>query len=877
MGPNHWPVAMVGQALAHYRIVSKLGEGGMGIVYKAHDTHLGRLVAIKVLPPDKIAEAARKQRFIQEAKAASGLNHPGIVTIHDVRSDAGMDFIVMEYVEGKTLADLIGSRGLRPAQALRYSVQIADAMAKAHGAGVLHRDLKPSNIIVTAEDRIKILDFGLAKLFEAAEYVNEAPTVTASLTDAGTVMGTAPYMSPEQAEGRKLDGRSDIFSFGSMLYEMVTGARPFGGDSRVSILAKILKDDPLPPSQLSASVSPDLEKTILRCLRKDAARRYQTMADLKVALEDLEADSGAGTKTKVPTARIFLQRRWALAMVPAILLAVALVAWREWRFLATAAVFTAAILAAWFQLVTPQSSLPRPVIAVDMAPLGPDPLAGYVAAALEQLVLRSLAGSPDIVIVRQPSPSTLTAELGATHVLNGTVRRSDDVVDIGLALADAGQAVLASRTARASLSSPGDLADALVAGTVDVLRHAGISVREGAIPADQLAAISVNAQAFEEYAQAREYLQTPEVLGNIDHAIGLLTKALQRDVSFVLAHASLAEAYWQKYQATRDSGWTDRARASALDALRLNPDEPAVRYTLALIYRGMGRTEEALSEVSKAIALEPTGDDMYRLRGRLHADQARLDRALADLQTARSLRPGYWDNHRTTGLVLYEAGRYEDAIPHFRRVAELRPNNASALQTLGTALQAAGRVDEALEVYQRALQIAPSANTYSNMGKLHYDKGQYQQALEAYEQSARIQPKAALTHRNLGDTLTKLRQTARARSAYETAIALAAVSLKVNPSDTEALSIQAICHAKLGHRDAAIELATKVVANGLSPITRYRAGVALVLAGDVSAGVDQVVRAIENGFSRTEAARDEDLQTVAADPRIVAAVQGAPM
>jgi serine/threonine protein kinase len=192
---------MVGQTLAHYRIVSKLGEGGMGVVYKAHDTHLGRLVAIKVLPPDKITDAVRQQRFIQEAKAASGLNHPAIVTIHDIRSDAAMDFIVMEYVEGKTLDDLIQSKGLRPAQALRYSVQIAEAMAQAHRAGVLHRDLKPSNIIVTAEDRIKILDFGLAKLFEGAKSVDDAPTVTGSLTDGGTVLGTAPYMSPEQAEG----------------------------------------------------------------------------------------------------------------------------------------------------------------------------------------------------------------------------------------------------------------------------------------------------------------------------------------------------------------------------------------------------------------------------------------------------------------------------------------------------------------------------------------------------------------------------------------------------------------------------------------------------------------------------------------------------
>src|SRR5881409_3936100 len=231
---------MIGQTLDHYRIVSKLGEGGMGVVYKAHDTHLDRPVAIKVLPPDKVADPARKQRFVQEAKAASALNHPNIVTIHDVGSCNGMDFIVMECIEGKTVGELIPPKGLRPAQAVHHAVQIADALAKAHGAGILHRDLKPSNVMVTDEGRIKILDFGLAKLVELVDSPSAATTLTAPLTEEGTVMGTAAYMSPEQAEGRTLDGRSDIFSFGSVLYEMVTGRKAFAGANRISTLAAIL-------------------------------------------------------------------------------------------------------------------------------------------------------------------------------------------------------------------------------------------------------------------------------------------------------------------------------------------------------------------------------------------------------------------------------------------------------------------------------------------------------------------------------------------------------------------------------------------------------------------------------------------------------------
>jgi serine/threonine protein kinase/Tol biopolymer transport system component len=290
---------MIGQTLDHYRIESKLGEGGMGVVYKARDVHLNRTVAVKVLPPDKLADPTRKQRFVQEARAASALNHPNIVTIHDIRSLDSTDFIVMEYVEGKTLAEVIPPKGMPQKQVLSYAVQIADALAKAHSAGILHRDVKPQNIMVTAEGRIKILDFGLAKLLEPAEAASESPTLAMSeLTEEGAVVGTAAYMSPEQAEGRKLDGRSDIFSFGAVLYRMVTGQKPFGGDSRMALLNQIVNSDPLPPSQI-VPAAPEVEKLILRCLRKDAARRYQTMADLKVALEDLQTETTAPQSQQV--------------------------------------------------------------------------------------------------------------------------------------------------------------------------------------------------------------------------------------------------------------------------------------------------------------------------------------------------------------------------------------------------------------------------------------------------------------------------------------------------------------------------------------------------------------------------------------------------
>ncbi len=322
---------MVGRTISHYEIVEKLGEGGMGVVYKAHDTHLDRFVAIKVLPPEKVADGERKRRFIQEAKSASALNHPHIITIHDIASDNGLDFIAMEYVPGKPLNQLIARRGLPLAEALKYAVQIADALAAAHAAGIIHRDLKPANVMVSgAPERsgfIKVLDFGLAKLTDKADSSDREFTQSVQQDDTpasgeGRIVGTVSYMSPEQAEGKKVDARSDIFSFGSLLYEMVTARRAFQGDSTLSTLSAVLREEPKPASQIVEGLPRELERIIARCLRKSPERRFQTMADLKVALEELKEESDSGSLSMAPVRQQRPRRRlvWAGALLAALTL-----------------------------------------------------------------------------------------------------------------------------------------------------------------------------------------------------------------------------------------------------------------------------------------------------------------------------------------------------------------------------------------------------------------------------------------------------------------------------------------------------------------------------------------------------------------------------
>ena len=293
---------MVGRTVQHYQLLEKLGSGGMGEIWKAQDLRLNRTVAVKVLTTTAAGDPERRRRFIQEAQAASALNHPNIIVIHDILSEGDTEFMVMEFVSGKTLVDLIPKGGLSVPQVLKYSVQMADALQAAHNAGIVHRDLKPANVMVTESGLVKILDFGLAKLTDRgplnslSDPLDRTRTIpeAAPLTIEGSIMGTVSYMSPEQAQGKKVDTRSDIFSFGVVLYEMVTGARAFEGDSLLTTLSAILRDDARPVAEYAPDAPPQLEMVIARCLRKNPDDRWQTMQDMVMALSALKHESDSG-------------------------------------------------------------------------------------------------------------------------------------------------------------------------------------------------------------------------------------------------------------------------------------------------------------------------------------------------------------------------------------------------------------------------------------------------------------------------------------------------------------------------------------------------------------------------------------------------------
>jgi eukaryotic-like serine/threonine-protein kinase len=547
-----------GSKLAHYEITEKIGEGGMGVVYKAKDSHLDRFVAIKVLPPERVADPERKRRFVQEAKAASVLNHPNIITVHDIDERDGVDFIVMEYVRGKTLDEMIPSKGLKLGDALKYGVQIADALAKAHSAGIIHRDVKPYNVMVGEDGRVKLLDFGLAKLTEAAPLGEDEATRTLPTTDKGTIVGTVAYMSPEQAEGKRLDARSDIFSFGSVLYEMVTGRRAFQKESKTSTLAAIIHKEPEP---LEAVIPHDLERIIKRCLHKDPARRFQHLDDAKVALEELKEESDSGKLT--PSVGNVEKTQKTIAVLP-------------------------------------------------FANLSSEKDQNFVDGLSEE-ILNSLAQIPNLKVMARTSSFSfkganktvqeIAGVLGVENILEGSVRKAGNALRITTQLVRAADgSYLWSKTYDRELKDifaiQEDIATA-VAGELKATLGIGKSLK-------QLGGTE-NMEAYEHYLLAKGLWQRTLDEGNVYNTLKRAHKsidaAIELDPKFALAwaHKSIIHLYLSIFgPANHAESEHDAALSTALKAIELEPKLWVGYFSLCCIQAAKGEFIEAEASYIKA-------------------------------------------------------------------------------------------------------------------------------------------------------------------------------------------------------------------------------------------------------------------------------------
>jgi tetratricopeptide (TPR) repeat protein/TolB-like protein len=797
----------------------------MGRVFRARDTSLKRDVAIKVLSPRLEGQPRFTEHLLREARAVAQLHHPHIAGVYDVVDDGGSLCIVMEYLRGETLAARLRRGPLTGAEGVRYAREITGALAHAHAQGIVHCDLKPGNIFLTEDAGAKVLDFGLARMpGRPPDIPSEGIGVSPALI--GNRAGTPGYMSPEQKRGLPLDHRSDIYSLGVVLREMVTGATADHGQTA--------------PATSGGAWAPIID----RALAYSPDERFQSAAELEAALRAVES-----------------RRTWSWSH-PAVLGAAVL------------AVLVAGAAAFLRPSTRGAAPGPPPVVAVSRFMSSPgDVSLSYLAAGLSDIVANDLAASNAVVVARSDrivgsaeDAAALARELGAGVVILGRVERRNADIAIELRPFTAGDGSLGDATsfqrpANDLIAIRGSLR-AAVAGQVGL---SGERMLNTGGADDRLLPKAMD--TFEDYAQARWFLERYDVETNVHHAMAILQKVVAREPGFAPAHAALGEATWRKWLATKDRKWSDEAVQHALEALRLSPDLPEVRYAVAVIYQGTGRGAEALSEMEHVARQRPLNDDARRLLGRLYADAGRVDDGLAAERAAIAIRPGYWQNHSALGNAAFRAGRYEEAITAFTRYCELRPDSASAHQRLGTAYHAAGDLDAALRSYQRALEISPNAKAYSNVGTLQFDAGRYAEAIKAYERAVELEPRNPSLHRNLADAMAHAGDSREATTEYAKAIALATDVLRVNPKDALTLSVKAVGLARtarlsegLATSNAALQLAPN------DPDVLYENALILTLAGRKGEALDALTRAVAAGYSRQRLQRERDMSPLAAEP-----------
>ena len=861
-----------GQCIGPYEIEAPLGAGGMGEVYVAMDRRLRRRVAIKRLTGPSSQAAHLRRWTLNEARAAAKLNHPNIAAIYDVLDSGEADLIVMEYVEGQTLAARLRDGRVPPDEAVRIGAAVAEGLAAAHRAGVVHRDLKPGNIVLTPDGGVKILDFGLARIVDPPTGAGAADT-TVTTTGVRQLAGTPAYMPPERVLGRPVDHRGDIYSLGVVLFELLTGRLPFAAPDFIALLTQIATQPAPAAHEIDPNVPVELGTIVKRAMSADPAVRYQTANALR---SDLLAYAA---RTVVdPPKPVRPRARWlSPALAAAILLAVALgtfVTWRSSRPHSRAVSTQAATTIAVMPLVNHTGERRNDHLGVGIS----DVLAAGLFTVPGLNVVSCSAASDCSNAEREPRKAA--ERLGATMLLDGGVQRQGDDVSVTVRLTDLATGRLVWGNEYPSRIS--DLLDVQRQMSADVARTLGQSTvgsRAGLQTDERTRGTtgSSNVAAFELYSQARLMLERRDIQGHAKRAIELLRSAISHDQEFTLAHAALGDAYWLMYEETRDRAWTDRATEAILEALRLDSSQPQVRLSLATMYLGTGELEKAAAEAKRAAELQPQSDEAHRLLAAVLTESGRADEAVAEARTAIRLRPRFWRNHNQLGYIFLRAGRFQEAAAAHTTSIELQPDNAQSHHMLGTAYLAMGNPAAAVGPLTRANEIQPDARSLSNLGTVHYWAGRYEQAAAAYRQAIELRPREPVHYRNLGDALQRLGKTREAADAYSRAVRATEDILVVSPRDAHTRAMLAVYLAKLGrHGRAAAEIQQALALNAGSQEVWYRKAVVHALAGETATALDALTEAVRRGASRSGAAHDEDFASLKGDPRfneVVAEVQ----
>lgn len=698
---------MIGETVSHYKILSRLGEGGMGVVYEAEDSKLGRKVALKFLSDATAKDESALSRFQREARAASALNHPGICTIHSIEQHDGSHFIVMELLEGQTLADLIRGGALELKQLVSMAVQITDALESAHSKGIVHRDLKPANIFLNSRDQVKILDFGLAKIDAHKMGGDGSSLVTAvrshDLTKAGATIGTIAYMSPEQARGQDTDARTDIFSLGTVLYQMATGALPFQGDTSAVVFDSILNREPAPIAELNPSLPPILGNIISRALEKDRNLRYQTAADMKTELLRLRRDIDSGSRAAAETSGSHAAQGSGRSV---------------------------AVL--YFENISgvKEDEYFRDGITEDII--------------TELSKIRELNTFSRATILsyrdRQVTPVQIGQQLGAAYVLTGSIRRAGDRLRINAQLVD-------TKTDFPIWSERYDREMKDVFAVQDEIAHKIAEALRITLSPQEKEALAEkptsSPQAYDLYLRGRNYARRLS-RQDLEFALQMFEHAVSLDPNFALAHAAIASVHAQFHaNHERQQSWIDRAKDASRRASSLQPSAPEVLTAEAWILHAEGRFDDAASRVREAMDKKPDAEGAAALLSQSLFAAGRYQELIdnTDELVARSAEDYnvYIALHNAMGALGKKdaarnfAVRQINALEgHIRKV----PEDARARILLATTYAHTGRREEAVKEAQVAMSLRPNeATVLYNVACVFTGLGELEEAIEALKKS----------------------------------------------------------------------------------------------------------------------------------------------
>ena len=841
---------MIGRRIDRFRILEQIGRGGMATVWKARDELLGRLVAIKVLDESLASTPRARRRFRREAEVAAQLEHPAIVPVYEAGAADDIAYLVMKLVDGETLAQRIARRLAPVDDALRVAEAAVDALGYAHARGVIHRDVTPRNIMLGAGDQVYVLDFGLARVMGRGE------------STSGTIPGTPAYIPPETLRGEGADPRSDLYSLGVVLYETLTGSRPFQGTRPESIAFECLHGTVDPPSRLRPELGPETDALVLRMMAREPEQRFASAAELAPELHRLRArfagpegqTPGTGRAPSVPEAPAPSGHAPPVAEPSAGAGIAPADGGLGRRFSDGRAQAYLAVL---------------PVECDDTG--GRD--AGERATLLAGLAVAMRAGLAQLdrlhVVAEGGAPAAdenlkgFARRIGANLLLRTCVRSSGTAARVTFALLDpeSGMQVAGGNVDGSALQSF-ELENRLVG---DVRRALGLDAEAGstgwrATPRDP--------GAQERFALALSYLRRLDHEASIDGAISLLEGLLGAGGESAAVHAALARAQLQKYQLTRQRIWEARAAQACEKAARIDPDAPEVMLALGELHAAAGRNAEALAALDRALALRPDLYEAHVARARALDAAGRAAEAEGAARGAIGLRPDDWRGYHTLGLVLFRCGRYAEAVDPWQKVTALAPDNAGAHRNLGSTFFHLDRLGEAMEAFRRSIEIRPNAMAYYNLGTVLFYLERWEECAAAFEKAVALNPSDPRTWGNLGNACRwSPGREARMREALERAAGLMREQLDRQPGEGEDWARLGGWLANLDRREEAEQAVRRALEMSPGDVQCMVASAHTLLAlGHRGDALCWLGRAVEHGYGVDALRRSPELRALAGDP-----------